>query len=314
MNFTFPFRQNKLNEAEDLGFGNRITGDGNRLLDINGKYNIRKIGRKTWTPYQDLVEAGWGAFLLLVLVFFIAINLVFGLILLIPGMECLSGATPGSFTSEFTQTFFFSIQTFTTVGYGAVSPSCMISNVIASGIALTGLMTFALITGLIFARFSKPKAQILFSKIALITHYRDGTGFMFRIANRRDNPIVNLEAKLTLSWVEELGMGEKRRKFARLPLEIDKVVMLPLNWTIVHPIDKDSPLYGKNERELERMNIEIIVLIEGFDETFSQIVHKTGSYRHEDIMWNRRFRQMYFPGKDGRTVLNLDAINDVEKI
>ena len=315
MNFNLPFRNNKPREADDLGFGNRITGEGNRLLDKNGKYNIRKTGSRAWTPYQDLVEMRWGEFLLVVVASFVGVNAFFGLMLLLPGVDCLSGVIPGNFWSEFTQTFFFSVQTFTTVGYGAVSPACLASDLMASVIALTGLMAFALATGLFFARFSKPKAQIIFSKNALITTYGSGArGFMFRIANRRDNQIINLEAKITMSWVEEESTGAKRRRFARLPLEIEKVVMLPLNWTIVHPIDENSPFFKKTARDLEKMNVEVIVLIEGFDETFSQTVHSNGSYCDEEVLWNVRFKPMYFPGSDGRTVLNLDAIDEVEKI
>ncbi len=315
MNFNLPFRNNKSREAEDLGFGNRIIGEGSRLLDKNGKYNIRKTGRRAWTPYQDLVEMPWGMFLLVVLVLFVAVNAFFGLLLLLPGMNCLNGVIQGNFWIEFTQTFFFSVQTFTTVGYGAVSPACLASDLIASVIALTGLMAFALATGLFFARFSKPKSQIVFSKNALITTYGDGAkGFMFRIANRRDNQVINLEAKVTMSWVEDEGLGNKRRRFARLPLQIEKVVMLPLNWTIVHPIDENSPLFEKTAAGLKKMNVEVIVLIEGFDETYSQTVHASGSYCDEEVLWNVKFKAMYFPGKDGRTVLDLDAIDEVEKV
>ncbi len=315
MNFNLPFRNNKPKEADDLGFGTRITDEGSRLLNKDGQYNIRKIGRKAWTPYQDMVEMPWGQFMLMVVTLFIGVNALFGLLLLLPGMDCLNGVVTGSFWSEFSQTFFFSVQTFTTVGYGAVSPACLTSDIIASAIALTGLMAFALATGLFFARFSKPKSQIIFSKNALITSYKDGMkGFMFRIANRRDNQVINLEAKVSMSWVEDDGFNKKRRRFARLPLEIEKVVMLPLNWTIVHPIDKDSPLFGKTAKDLERMNMEIIVLIEGFDETYSQTVHASGSYCDEELLWNVKFKPMYYPGKNLQTVLDLDTIDEVAKV
>ena len=139
-------------------------------------------------------------------------------------------------------------------------------------------------------------------------------GFMFRIANRRDNQVINLEAKVSMSWVEDDGFNKKRRRFARLPLEIEKVVMLPLNWTIVHPIDKDSPLFGKTAKDLERMNMEVIVLIEGFDETYSQTVHASGSYCDEELLWNVKFKPMYYPGKNLQTVLDLDTIDEVAKV
>ncbi|MCB0517753.1 MAG: transporter [Lewinellaceae bacterium] len=311
MTYKNPFRNNKTREAEDLGFGNRITGERARLLNKDGKFNVRKEGRKSWAPYQDLVEMTWGRFFLVVVAYFVGTNGLFSLVLMPYGMECMNGAKSGPFWEEFAQGFFFSVQTFTSVGYGAISPACLSTNLIASLIALTGLMSFALATGLFFSRFSKPKSQILFSKVAIIAPYKDGlTSFQFRIANRRDNQIINLEAKITMSWVEHNRDGSKTRRFARLPLELDKVVMLPLNWTIVHPIDEESPLYGKTGKDLEKMNIEVIVLIEGFDETFNQNVHANSSYTDEEVLCNVRFKPMYFPGDDGKTILRLDAIDE----
>ncbi len=311
MNYNHPFRNNKSKEAEDLGFGFRITGERERLLNKDGKFNVRRQGLKTWTPYQDLVEMSWGKFFLVVLAYFVGTNGLFSLALWACGLKCLSGTVAGTFWEEFAQGFFFSVQTFTSVGYGVISPKCLSSNLLASLIALFGLMSFALATGLFFSRFSKPKAQFLFSKKAIIAPYKDGlTSLQFRIANRRDNQIINLEAKVTMSWVERERGDTARRRFARLPLELDKVVMLPLNWTIVHPIDENSPLYGKTARDLEKMNLEIIVLIEGFDESFSQNVHANSSYSDEEVIFKVRFKPMYFPGENGKTILDLNAIDE----
>lgn len=314
MNFNLPFRNNKPKEAADLGFGTRITGERDRLIDKNGNFNIRKKGRHAWALYQNLVEMSWGKFFGGIFVFFVSVNAFFGFLLQLAGIECLNGTKAGNFWSELAQTFFFSVQTFTTVGYGAISPACLSSNILASLIALTGLMAVALATGLFFSRFSKPKAQIIFSKNAIIAPYKDGMkSFQFRIANRRNNQLINLEAKVTMSWVESEWDKSKRRRFYRMPLELDKVVMLPLNWTIVHAIDENSPLYGKSARDLEKMNLEVIVLIEGFDESYSQTVFTNASYCDEDVIWDVKFKPMYYPGNDGKTVLDLDAIDEVQR-
>jgi inward rectifier potassium channel len=311
MNFNSPFRQKKLKEAEDLGFGTRITGDKERLIK-NGKFNIERVGRQAWTPYQDLVEMSWVRFFLVILVYFVILNSFFACILTLIGAECLNGVEPGSIWKEFGHAWFFSVQTFTTVGYGAISPACWSSNLVAATIALIGLMSFALATGLFFARFAKPKAQIIFSKNAIITPYMDGLdSFQFRIANGRNNQIINVEAKVTMSWVEEKPDGTRLRRFFRLPLELDKVVMLPLNWNLVHAIDENSPLWGKTAADLEKMTLEVIVLIEGFDESFSQTVYAQNSYCDEELLWNVRFSSMYYPGENGKTVLDLDVIDKV---
>lgn len=307
-----PFRNTKPKESEDLGFGTRLTGDRDRLIK-NGRFNVHKIGSRTWTPYQDLVEMPPKQFLLLVLAFFVAVNVVFTLAILLAGVKCLNGTTPAGFLSDFGQAFFFSVQTFTTVGYGGMYPVCLSTNLLASLIALTGILSAAIITGLLFARFSRPVASIVFSKHALITPFRDGKSFQFRLVNQRDNQLINIEVKVTMSWVEDDGKGGKARRFTRLPLEIDKVVLLSLNWNIVHPIDEDSPLFGKSPQDLQEMNTEFVVLVEAFDESFSQTVFSQTSYCDEDLLWDVRFKLMYYPDPNGsgQTILNLDAIDEV---
>ncbi|MFQ5447124.1 MAG: ion channel [Saprospiraceae bacterium] len=310
MNFNLPFR-NKVKEADNLGFGTRITANHYRMIDKNGAFNVEKTGTSAWAPYQDLVEMSWGRFFLVVVAVFVLINAVFAVLLLLFGADCLDGVQPGALWAYFTQAWYFSVQTFTTVGYGSISPVCTSTNLIASAIALVGLLSFALATGLIFARFSKPVARIVFSKVALIAPYKKETGFMFRFANSRHHKLINLEAKLTMSWVEKDQRGDKKRRYARLPLEVDKIAMMPLSWTIVHPIDSKSPLHEKTAADLEKMNLEIIVLVMGFDESFSQFVHANYSYCDEDLLWGKRFKMMYYPGENGKTVLNLDMIDEV---
>lgn len=307
------FRNNKVKEADDLGFGNRITGERDRLIAKDGNFNVVRIGLKNWTPYQDLVEMTWGRFFFVVVTFFVLVNLLFALVLTVIGFDCLTGVNKGTWLENFEQAWFFSVQTFTTVGYGSISPSCISTNFVAAFIALVGLMSAALATGLLFVRFSKPTSQLIFSKNAIITPYRDGLSFQFRIANKRHSRLINLDVKLTMSWVETKEDGSKTRRFSRLKLERDTVVMLPLNWNIVHPIDEESPFWQRTPEDLKEMNVEVIVLIEAFDESFAQTIFANGSYCDEEFLYGVKFKPMYQPDPEGsgKTILDLSLIDEV---
>ena len=297
-------------EDNDLGFGTKITVSGERLINQDGSFNIRRTGIRNWTPYMWLVETSWPLFFLIIFLFYGLINACFAVLFVLIGVENLSGAMPSGPVADFIQAFFFSMQTFTTVGYGFISPQGNAANLLASVDALVGLMSFALATGLFFARFAKPKAQFLFSQKAIISPYKDTewNSFQFRIANRRNNKIINLVAVVTATWIESDKGGNKTRRFYNLDLERKGVTLLPLNWTIVHIIDDNSPLFGKTREEMEALNAEFIVLIQGFDETFSQQVHASGSYTCRELLWNRRFSPMYHY-EAGQVMLELDLIS-----
>src|SRR5262245_52286735 len=168
---------------------------------------------------------------------------------------------------RFSQAFFFSIQTFATIGYGQVGPNGIAANLIVTIEALVGMMYQALATGLLFGRFARPRADILFSRMAVVAPYNDGYSLQFRIANLRRNEIIELEAQVLYSAMEPDGRGGTVRRYTRLALERNKVVFFPLSWTIVHPIDAASPLYGKSQGELRQTGAEILVLLSGIDET-----------------------------------------------
>mgnify|MGYP005666431707 CR=1 FL=1 len=304
-----PHKNRAVNGSDqDLGFGTKITGSAGRLFNKDGSYNIVRRGLSVWTPYQTLVEMTWPTFFALVFLLFILVNCFFALLLVSCGPAALMGAPEGRFFSNFLHAFFFSVQTFTTVGYGSISPQGIPANIVASIDALVGLMAFALATGLFFARFSKPKAQIIFSEKGIIAPYQDVNAFMFRIVNPRNNKIINLEAIVTMTWIEERG-GETVRRFAKLELEREKVSLFPLNWTIVHPIDDNSPLYRLVCDDLTRMQTEILILIQGYDETFAQNVHLNSSYTCQEILWDVKYAKMYH-AIEGQTLLYLDKLND----
>lgn len=295
----------------DLGFGTKITASGERLINKDGSFNVLRRGRRSLALYQWLVEMSWWGFLLTVVVFFIFINSLFAWFFAMLGNGAFNGVEDGDVWYRFTHAFFLSTQTFTTVGYGAISPKTPASSLLAAADALAGLLSFSLVTGLLFARFSRPKAQIIFSEQAIIAPYKDITSLQFRMANLRNNRIINMEATVTMSWLEHDGR-DARRKFIPLPLERERVVLLPLNWTIVHPIDEESPLWRKTPQEVAAMEVEIIILIAGYDETFAQQVHANTSFTYRELVWNVKYAPMFY--NDGsRVILELDKINDTLK-
>jgi inward rectifier potassium channel len=299
-------------EDNDLGFGTKISTGGGRLINRDGSFNVERRGLFAWTPYQSLVEMHWSSFFLLTGALFILINAIFGGLFYLCGVEAFSGLETGTAWWEYLQLFFFSVQTFTTVGYGSISPQGLTANSIATADAFFGLLAFAVATGLLFARFSKPKAQILFSKQALIAPYQGGWSFQFRIANLRNNNIINLEAKVNMTWLED-HQGTRVRRFKPLVLERNKVSLFPLNWTIVHPIDTESPFCNKSPEDLEEMEAEILILISGYDDSFAQNIHDNGSYLAREIVWQAKFVNMYHP-ENGKTILDLNKISAYEAL
>ncbi len=301
----------KRQEPGDFGLGDRVGAEGERLINRDGSLNVIRTGLRAWSPYQSLIEMNWGYFFLLVILYYVVVNGLFGLVFVLTGVENIGGNMESvSFFKDWATATFFSIQTFTSVGYGAMFPQGMPAHVLSATVALVGNISFALATGLFFARFSKPKAQIAFSRNALLTRHKyTGVPTMqFRIVNLRNNKIINLQANVTFTWLDR---SERRRRYAPVVLERSKVALFPLNWTLVHLIDEDSPFYGKQKSDLMAQDAEILIQIEGYDETFAQNVHVNSSYMAADFMEDKQFAPMYY-SENGRTILELDKIHDVE--
>ncbi len=180
--------------------------------------------------------------------------------------------------------------------------------------SMVGLFGLALATGLVFARFSRPTAKIVFSRNAIIAPYRGKTAFEFRIANQRKNEIVDLEARLMLSRME-IEDGRRVRRFYSLPLERHKVNFFALAWTVVHPIDEESPFHGMMEEECGAADVEILVLLTGMDETFSQTVHARSSYKLHEMIWNAKFEDIYQYAPDqGPIAIDVSRIHNVARL
>ena len=303
-------------DFEDLGFGSNLNLETGRFILPNGQFNIERHGGgfNDINVYHWLITSSWWEFNIVVLAFYIGSNAIFALLFLMIGVDALAGIEASTWLENFANTFFFSIQTFTTVGYGTMSPDGWMANILAALNALFGLMSFALATGLFFARFSRPVANIRFSKNALIAPYQNIKGFMFRIVNIRDSQLADVESRMVMTWLEEMEDGMKFRRFRLLELERNKIAMFPLNWTIVHPIDEKSPLYQKTEEELLKMNLEFIIMLRGYDHTLAQYLNIHHSYIYEEIVVGAKFKRMYYVNEVGQTILEIDKIDDIEMV
>lgn len=300
-------------QIDDPGFGEKYFNRTKRIINKDGSFNVKRThsGFNVSDIYHTLITINWTTFLLILSGSFILINLFFALLYSFIGIHLADGHVDNSFFTLFLDCFFLSVQTFTTVGYGGILPASIISNLVASFEAMTGLMGFALSTGLLYGRFSKPSSKIVFSEKAIIAPFKDGKSFQFRIANKRSNVLMNLEAKVLLMLIDKSD-GKYTRRYYNLNLDLPFISFFPLSWTIVHTINEDSPLFGKTDRDLEDMDAEILILIKGFDESFNQDVHIRYSYRYDELIWNARYIRSFSTDNSGEVILHVDKINDYE--
>ena len=302
-------------QSFDPGLTQKYDGTLRRAINKDGSFNVHHKGSrlKDHSFYQFLITIPWIQFHIVVLITYIVLNSLFAGLYLFAGIENLQGANASSPSEAFLSAFFFSIHTFTTVGYGTIAPRGLSVNIIAALEAITGLMSLALATGLLFGRFSKPSANIGFSSNAIIAPYQGMISLQFRIVNRRKNNLLEMEANVLLMTVDK-SKATPIRKYFQLPLERQSVYFFPLPWTIVHPIDKASPLHNKTLEDLAKVHAEILILIKGFDETFGQIVHARYSYRFDEIIWGAKFNTAFSIDANGDVILHLDDINKMERV
>ena len=293
----------------DPGLTQQFSGVLRRSINKDGSFNVYRRGGswRDFHPYLQMLNMTWPRFFATIISGYLLINLLFALVYFALGPGHLHGADGANELDRFLNDFFFSTHTLTTVGYGNMVPATVIVNVVASLEAITGLMLVALGTGLMFGRFSRPSARIAFSERILLAPYQEQNSLQFRIVNLRPNILMDLEANMVLMTVEG-PPGQMKRQFQTLKLERERVYFLPLTWTIVHPIDETSPLYGKSYADLERWQAEFVVLIKGFDDTFSQVVHSRYSYRYDEIRWQAKFQPAFEINAAGDLILNVDRV------
>jgi inward rectifier potassium channel len=309
--------KSKLKFLQDTGFSTKGTSAKGRFINKDGTPNIEKRGLSFWkkrSPYHTLIAMPIWKFLMVIIGFYIIINLFFAGIYFSLGVEHLQGIKLGNALHNFAEAFFFSAQTFTTVGYGRISPDSFTTSAIAAFEAMIGLLTFAIATGLFYARFSQPRAFLQFAEKAVIAPYKGGAGLMFRVAPQKNNNLTDAEVRATMG-IRIKENHETVSRFYALDLEITKINALILSWTIVHPIHETSPLFGISENDLAQMDAEIIILVRAFDDAFSNTVVSRTSYLSSEIEYGAQFVPMFYPNdqKPG-TILDLSKIDQTRSV
>jgi len=237
--------------------------------------------------------------------YYLLVNVLFaGLYLIDP--SGIAGAQPGKFTDA----FFFSVQTIATIGYGVMYPKSLFTNLLVTVESVIGIMSFALITGVLFTRFSRPVARVLFSQVAVIGRYEGKPAFMFRMANERRNQILQAQVRVTLVRSEPDAHGGEVRRLHDVQLVRTQSSFFSLSWMVVHVIDESSPLWRATEETLRGTDTEIVVLLAGIDETLNQTVHARHSYGPEEILWNHRFADILTRTPEGGRAIDLDRFHD----
>ncbi len=307
---------NKQNsETNEIGFGSKNYNESVRFLNQNGTVNVkRKVSDKHigFDLYHWLLGISWPQFFGLVFVSYVIVNTMFAVIYFVIGADKFGGLDVGSGSEKFYQLFFFSAQTLTTVGYGHIYPNSVFPSTISSIESMLGLMGFALVTGILYGRFSKPKADLQYSNEAVVAPYKDVTGFMFRVANKKQNELIETECQVILAIN---NLETERRDFHFLSLERSKINLLPLTWTVVHPIDNKSPMLGLTENDLKHRDGEFIILIKSITDTYFQTVYSRMSYKSSELVWNAKFIPMkQEPHKDGSISINLNDIHSYQKL
>jgi inward rectifier potassium channel len=257
-------------------------------------------------PYHLLLTISWVNFFALVGLLYLAANALFALAYLAGG-DGIENAQPGSFLDA----FFFSVQTMASIGYGAMYPNTTYANTLVTIEALVGLLGLAMGTGLMFARFARPTARVLFSNVAVIAAQDGVPTLMLRAANQRHNQVLEAQVRMTLVRNVVTRDGEFMRRFYDMRLVRSQTPIFVLTWTAMHPIDEDSPLYGMTPEELEEVEAEIVVTLTGLDETFAQTIHTRHSYIASEIVWNARFADILSRLPDGRRAVDYHRFHEV---
>ncbi|RNC87617.1 MAG: K+ channel, inward rectifier [Winogradskyella sp.] len=296
----------------DFGLGEKSSSNGYRALNKDGTFNITKanipfIERQNF--FHTLVTMKWSHFFGFIILGYFIVNLIFASIYSLIGVENLTGTQGMNPFEQFMEAFFFSAQTITTLGYGRVAPLGLPANIVAAIESLLGLLFFALATGLLYGRFSKPNTTIKYSNKAVIAPYHDINGFMFRIVNPKENQLLEVEIDVSLSVKRD---NSELRNFYSLKLERKKVMFFPAMWTIVHPINEESPIHQLSQQDLLEKDAEFIVMLKAFDESSSLPVYSRSSYKADELFWGEKF--IYAVSRNnGRLIVDVSKIDDTEK-
>jgi inward rectifier potassium channel len=307
--------KNTLNE--ELGLGTKAEQETrSRLMNRDGYFNVQKTGLTFWNAldiYNSLMLMGWGRFYTIVVCSFLGINILFALGFTLLGRTSINGSQATNWIAYLADAFFLCVQTFATIGYGVLSPNGFLANTLAVMVAFCGIIMGALATGLLFARFSRPMAKIMFSNDAIISPYKEGQALMFRVANTRLSQLIDVNARIILAKMEGEGLGRIRR-FYQLNVEISKIMFMPQHWTVVHAINEESPFWNMTPEQFEVDECEVIVLIMAIDDSFSQTVHTRYSYYAKEVVWGAKFANMFTDSSDYKVTVDLRRLHSWEKV
>lgn len=305
-------------DSPEFGFGNLSNQAGNRILNKDGSANIVRLGEPKFNflnIYHSLITMPWWKFNLVIFFYYVTLNLLFSFLFYFVSPDEIAGLIYSNEKERFYEIFFFSAQSLTTVGYGRVNPTGAIASSLASIEALIGLMGFALATGLLYGRFSRPTARILYSKNVLLADYSHPTlsenaptALMFRIANARRNQLIEIEAMILFSYNETVNEKTVRR-FQQLKLEVNKISLLAMSWTIVHPINPESPLFGLTSADLQLIDAEFIINLKAIDDTYVQQIYTRNSYKWQEVVDHAKFESMISTLSDGRTAIDIRKLS-----
>lgn len=316
---TFRLPPQALSEKDrDLGFGEKVARESReRLLNRDGSFNVERTGLKLFSllnPYHFLLTMTWKMFIGQTLLVYFLSNVLFGLFYALLGETALVDTSSTPMENIFLRGFFFSVQTFATIGYGTIHPVGIVPNLLVTIESYYSMIMTALVTGIVFARFARPTARILFSDFAVIAPFQDKTAFMVRLVNARNNQMVEVEARIMFSRLVNEN-GRVVRRFDSLELEREKVVFLPLAWTLVHPINENSPLFGLTKEDFEQSNAEFAILLSAMDETYAQVVHTRTSYKPNEIKCGYKFANIYNETEAGEKIsIDVRKLSKIEKI
>ncbi len=301
----------KISKNDDLGFGSKVSEQtALRFINKDGSFNARRKGLNgfgSFSMYNAMLNMSWASFYALVLAAYAFANLVFTLIYLaIPNVFLeLQNKTLGR---KFFDIYFYSVQVMTTLGSSPLHPSNLAGNGVLALEALFGLLVFALGAGLVLARFSNPSVKIIFSKNAVISPYNDVSAFEFRIINGKKDELIQVEAIVMVSMKDKNG----KRPFVELPLERHKVVFFPLNWTVVHPIDEGSPLYGLTAQDLMLRDAEFLIFLTAIDEALGQRIYVRHSYKFNEVIVGKKFSSIIEKSEKGSILVDPKRIHEIE--
>ena len=300
---------------KDSGLASSFKRNTKRVVNRNGSFNVKRTGSKkrVLDVYQHVINIKWRWFFTYVVFFYFSINAFFACVYSALGRNALSGMSESNFAERIPDAFYFSVQTFTSVGYGGIVPLSGLANFVSSIEALIGLIGFAIITGTLYGRFSKPVAKMDFSDFALINTSKKYNEFQFKLVNRRNSQMMDLETTVLYSSLVTEN-GEIKRDYKKLDLRLSKILFFPLSWTVAHVIDDTSPLFEKSEKQIEKEMGEFLIHVKGLDEVYGTEVSRRLSYLYTELKWGYEFERNFETDDLGIINLDLDGLNRVRKV